>query len=164
MAEVARRLAGLSPAKRRLLEQRLKSRPEAAEPVAIVGMSCRFPGAPDISSFWRVIEEGIDATGEIPESRWAVDQFYDPTGEQSGKMSTRWAGLIDGPDQFDPMFFGITPREANFMDPPAKVVAGGGVGSDGVRLFGSRKNGRFVDRRVYWHRGYRLLENTFSIQ
>ena len=122
MAEVARRLAGLSPAKRRLLEQRLKSRPEAVEPVAIVGMSCRFPGAPDIGSFWRVIEEGIDATGEIPESRWAVDQFYDPTGEQSGKMSTRWAGLIDGPDQFDPMFFGITPREANFMDPQQRLL------------------------------------------
>src|SRR5207302_1828372 len=120
--EISQRLAKLSPAKRQLLEQRLKDNARVAEPIAIVAMACRFPGAANLQEVCRLISEGIDATGEIPSTRWNMDEFYDPTGEETGKMSVKWAGLIAGEDQFDPVFFGITPREATRMDPQQRLL------------------------------------------
>ncbi len=122
MTDLAERLAGLAPAQRKLLEQRLRSEGRVAEPVAIVGMACRFPGASNLDAYWRVIRDGIDATSEIPSTRWDVEAFFDPTGEQAGKMSVRWAGLVDEVDQFDPQFFGISPREASRMDPQQRLL------------------------------------------
>ncbi len=133
MSDLAQRLAGLSPVQRQLLEQRLAkarpaasrpaaSGPAAAEPIAIVGMACRFPGAPDLRAYWRLIHDGISAVIEVPPERWSTEEFYDPTGETPGKMSVRWAALVEGPDQFDPQFFGITPREAARMDPQQRLL------------------------------------------
>ncbi len=126
MSELAQRLASLSPQQRQLLEKRLaqKNLPEkpTAEPIAIVGMSCRFAGARNLAEFWRVISEGIEATREVPADRWDIDELYDPTGTESGKMSTRWGGFIDDIDQFDPAFFGIAPREAARMDPQQRLL------------------------------------------
>jgi acyl transferase domain-containing protein/thioesterase domain-containing protein/acyl carrier protein len=126
MSDLASRVAGLSPAQRQLLEQRLKSRLPAAkplaEPIAIVGMACRFPGAPNLDAYWRLIDEGRSAVGEVPADRWNADDFYDPNGETPGKMSVRWAAFIERPDQFDPQFFGITPREAVRMDPQQRLL------------------------------------------
>jgi acyl transferase domain-containing protein/thioesterase domain-containing protein/NAD(P)-dependent dehydrogenase (short-subunit alcohol dehydrogenase family)/acyl carrier protein len=122
MSDLAARVAGLSPVQRKLLEQRLKSQQPAAEPIAIIGMSCRFPGAPDLRSFWRLIEEGRSAASEVPADRWNADAFFDASGEAPGKMSVRWAAFIDNPDQFDPQFFGITPREAVRMDPQQRLL------------------------------------------
>ncbi|MGA2031843.1 MAG: SDR family NAD(P)-dependent oxidoreductase, partial [Thermoguttaceae bacterium] len=122
MSEFRQRLANLSPAKRQLLEQRLRQSAEAAEPIAIVGMACRFPGAADLDAYWRLILDGREATGEIPPSRWNADEFYDASGELSGKMSSRWGGFVDDVDQFDPLFFGITPREARKMDPQQRLL------------------------------------------
>jgi acyl transferase domain-containing protein/NADPH:quinone reductase-like Zn-dependent oxidoreductase/thioesterase domain-containing protein/nucleoside-diphosphate-sugar epimerase len=123
MSDLAQRLANLSPAQRQLLQQRLeKARKPAAEPIAIIGMACRFPGAPTLQDYWSLIRDGRSAVCEVPNDRWNVDEFYDPTGEMAGKMSVRWAALIDGPDQFDPQFFGITPREAARMDPQQRLL------------------------------------------
>jgi len=123
MSDLAQRLAGLSPAQRELLEKRLAQPARAAaEPIAIIGMACRFPGAPDLDAYWRVIDEGVNAVCEVPEERWSDAEFYDPTGETPGKMSVRWAALIEGHDQFDPQFFGITPREAARMDPQQRLL------------------------------------------
>ncbi len=122
MRDISERLARLSPAQRRLLEERLAQTAEIAEPIAIVGMACRFPGAENLEQYWRLIAEGIDATGEIPPDRWDVDAFYDPDPDAPGKMYTRWGGFIDGVDQFDPLFFGIAPREASRMDPQQRVL------------------------------------------
>ncbi len=122
MSDLAQRLAGLSPAQRQLLEKRLAGQRAAAEPIAIVGMACRFPGAPDLEAFWRLITDGRDAVVEIPSERWSADEFFDPTGETPGKMSVRRAALVDNPDQFDPQFFGITPREAARMDPQQRLL------------------------------------------
>jgi len=123
MSDLAQRLAGLSPAQRQLLEQRLThARPPAAEPIAIVGMACRFPGAPDLRAYWRLIHDGVSAVSEVPADRWNADEFYDATGETPGKMSVRWAALIENHDQFDPQFFGITPREAVRMDPQQRLL------------------------------------------
>ena len=121
--ELSERLASLSPAKRKLLEQKLKEKKTSvAEPVAIVGMGCRFPGASGLDQFWQLIVDGVDATGEIPPERWDVDKFYDPDFEAAGKMSTRWGGFVDHVDEFDPLFFGITPREAARMDPQQRLL------------------------------------------
>jgi acyl transferase domain-containing protein/thioesterase domain-containing protein/NADP-dependent 3-hydroxy acid dehydrogenase YdfG/acyl carrier protein len=122
MSDLAARVAGLSPVQRKLLEQRLKSQQPAAEPIAIIGMSCRFPGAPDLHAYWRLIDEGRSAASEVPADRWNADAFFDATGETPGKMSVRWAAFIDNPDQFDPQFFGITPREAARMDPQQRLL------------------------------------------
>ncbi|MEX0641496.1 MAG: polyketide synthase, partial [Pirellulales bacterium] len=127
MSDLAQRLASLSPAQRKLLEQRLAKSPQplpppGAEPIAIIGMACRFPGAPNLEAFWRLICECRSAVREVPADRWDVDEFFEPTGEVPGKMSVRWAALVDGPDQFDPQFFGITPREAARMDPQQRLL------------------------------------------
>lgn len=123
MSDLAQRLAGLSPAQRALLEKRLaKDKPPGAEPIAIIGMACRFPGAPDLNAYWRLIHDRVNASVEIPAERWDCEEFFDPSGEASGKMSVRWAALVDQPDQFDPQFFGITPREAARMDPQQRLL------------------------------------------
>jgi acyl transferase domain-containing protein len=93
------------------------------EPIAIIGMACRFPGGADSpSSFWQILRDGVDAIREVPEDRWDVDVLYDPDPGAPGKMSTRWGGFLAGPvDAFDARFFGISPREAESMDPQQRL-------------------------------------------
>ncbi len=92
------------------------------EPIAIVGIGCRFPGAHNPESFWELLRDGVDAITEVPPDRWDVDAFYDPEPGTPGKMYTRYGGFIDQVDQFDPSFFGISPREAERMDPQQRLV------------------------------------------
>jgi acyl transferase domain-containing protein/acyl carrier protein len=92
------------------------------EPIAIVGIGCRFPGANNPESFWELLRDGVDAITEVPPDRWDVDEFYDPEPGTPGKMYTRYGGFIDQVDQFDPSFFGISPREAERMDPQQRLV------------------------------------------
>lgn len=122
MSDLAKRMASLSPAQRKLLEQRLAGQKPQAEPIAIVGMSCRFAGAQSLGEFWQVIDGGVAAISEVPPDRWDLDELYDPTGTQSGKMFTKWGGFVDNIDQFDPQFFGIAPREAARMDPQQRML------------------------------------------
>ncbi|XXT21833.1 amino acid adenylation domain-containing protein [Sorangium sp. So ce429] len=91
------------------------------EPIAIVGMACRMPGASDPESFWELLRDGRDAIVEIPSTRWDVDGFYDPSPDARGKMYTRRGGFIDDVDLFDARFFGISPREAAYMDPQQRM-------------------------------------------
>jgi acyl transferase domain-containing protein/NADPH:quinone reductase-like Zn-dependent oxidoreductase/thioesterase domain-containing protein/acyl carrier protein len=122
MRDISERLARLSPAQRRLLEERLARTAETTEPIAIVGMACRFPGAKNLDAYWHLIADGVDATSEVPADRWDVDAFFDPDPDAPGKMYTRWGGFIDDVDKFDPLFFGIAPREASRMDPQQRVL------------------------------------------
>ncbi len=92
------------------------------EPIAIVGMSCRFPGANSTAEFWSLLREGRDAIREIPQERWDLEALYDPDTATPGKMITKWGGFIDGVDQFDAAFFNISPREAASMDPQQRVL------------------------------------------
>lgn len=92
------------------------------EPIAIVGIGCRFPGANSPETFWHLLRNGIDAISEVPKERWDVDSFYDPEPATPGKMSTRYGGFIEGVDSFDPAFFGISPREAERIDPQQRLV------------------------------------------
>ncbi|WP_338866152.1 type I polyketide synthase [Myxococcus stipitatus] len=100
------------------LEARLsKQEASKVEPVAIVGMACRFPGeahAPD--SLWRMLRDGVDAVRKIPAERWPVDAI---PGENP---AVRWAGLLDSVDGFDASFFEVSPREAASLDPQQRLL------------------------------------------
>jgi len=92
------------------------------EPIAIVAVACRFPGAPDPEAFWEVLSGGVDAIREIPEDRFDIDEFYDPDPETPGKIYSRFGGFLDKIDGFDPEFFGISPREAVWIDPQQRLM------------------------------------------
>ena len=91
-------------------------------PVAIIGMSCRFPGAGSPEEFWKLLEDGRDAVREIPAGRWNVEEYYDASPDVPGKMYVRHAALIDDAGCFDAGFFGISPREATNMDPRQRML------------------------------------------
>ena len=119
-------MRNLSPLKRALLalEEIQSKLDQQVEPIAIVGMGCRFPGgANDPESFWKLLRNGVDAVTEIPLSRWDIDAFYDPNPEISDKTYVREGGFLDiGVDEFDADFFGIAPREAASIDPQQRLL------------------------------------------
>ena len=126
MSDLAARLANLSPEKRALLEKRLQQkadvRPAAgAEPIAIVGMACRFPGAATPAAFWNLIERGGDAIREVPPARWDSQAVYDADTSRPGTTNSRYGGFLDDIELFDAPFFGISPREAARMDPQQRL-------------------------------------------
>ncbi len=92
------------------------------EPVAVIGIGCRFPGAGSPSAFWELLTRGGDAIREVPADRWNVDELYDPDAAKPGKMTTRWGGFLDSVDAFDAPFFRISPREASRMDPQQRLL------------------------------------------
>ncbi len=92
------------------------------EPIAIIGVGCRFPGAKNPEAFWQLLCNGVDAITEVPADRWNVDTFYDPKPGSLGKMNTRWGGFLEQVDQFDCQFFGIAPRETIYMDPQQRLL------------------------------------------
>ena len=92
------------------------------EPIAIIGIGCRFPGANNPAAFWQLLRDGVDAIGEVPADRFDQRAFYDPDPSVPGKMNTRWGGFLEHVDQFDANFFGISPREAARMDPQQRLL------------------------------------------
>ena len=118
----------LSPLKRALLAlDDMKARLDGAErsknePVAIVGMGCRFPGGDQPESFWRLLRDGASAVREVPKDRWDLDEYYDPDPNVPGKTYTRWGAFLDRIDGFDPQFFSIAPREAVGIDPQQRLL------------------------------------------
>ncbi len=93
------------------------------EPIAIIGMACRMPGGvTDPQTFWTRLAEGYDAIRDIPDGRWDVEAYYDPDPSAPGKSYSRRGGFLDTVDEFDPQFFGITPREATYMDPQHRLL------------------------------------------
>ncbi|MDQ1292520.1 MAG: AMP-binding protein, partial [Actinomycetota bacterium] len=98
--------------------------PTGGEPIAVVGIGCRFPGgADDVRSFWDMLCRGQDAITEVPPDRWDAEEFYDEDPRAPGKATTRWGGFLRDIDRFDPRFFGISPREAERMDPQQRLLA-----------------------------------------
>ncbi|MEG6511770.1 amino acid adenylation domain-containing protein [Desulforamulus ruminis] len=93
------------------------------EPIAVVGMACRFPGNCNTpEEFWEFINRRGDGIGEVPPERWHLQKYFAADLEAPGKMNTRWGGFIRDMDQFDPSFFGISPREARSMDVQQRLV------------------------------------------
>ncbi len=116
--------AYLAPAEPEPAQQAIAAQAAAHGPIAVVGLSCRFPGAPTPEAFWQLLSGGIDAITEVPAERWDANRYYSPgeDGPAPGKMSTRWGGFVEGVEQFDPHFFNIAPREAERMDPQQRLL------------------------------------------
>ncbi|HEX8189342.1 MAG TPA: type I polyketide synthase, partial [Pyrinomonadaceae bacterium] len=95
--------------------------PAARPRVAVVGMAGCFPGAPDVGRFWRNLRAGRATTRETPAERWSAERFYDPDASKPGKTNCKWGGFLEGFDLFDPLFFQISPKEAELMDPQQRL-------------------------------------------
>ncbi|MEK5493064.1 beta-ketoacyl synthase N-terminal-like domain-containing protein [Paenibacillus sp. FSL R7-0297] len=93
----------------------------AAEGIAIVGLSGRFPGAASARELWRNLRDGVASTGEIPASRFDIQAWYDEDRKADQKTYCTVAGLLDHVDEFDPLFFNISPKEAEIMDPQQRI-------------------------------------------
>jgi acyl transferase domain-containing protein len=130
MSSIAEKLDQLSPLQRAvyaLKETRSKLdaiQRQQTEPIAIVGMGCRFPGgANNPELFWQILKQGVDTIQEVPPERWNADDYYDSNPETPGKMYTRQGGFLDvGVDAFDAEFFGLAPREVVNMDPQQRLL------------------------------------------
>ncbi|MFC3982606.1 aminotransferase class III-fold pyridoxal phosphate-dependent enzyme [Streptosporangium jomthongense] len=91
--------------------------------IAVVAMACRFPGGvTSPEELWRLLVDGVDAVGEVPHSRWSVERLYSADPAEAGKISSRWAGCVDGIEEFDAAFFGLSPAEAEQMDPQQRLL------------------------------------------
>jgi acyl transferase domain-containing protein/acyl carrier protein/ubiquinone/menaquinone biosynthesis C-methylase UbiE len=94
-----------------------------AEPIAIVGIGCRFPGGVnDPQQFWRLLTDGVDAITTVPQDRWHARAFYDPDPATPGKTYASQGGFISDIDMFDASFFGMSPREATRADPQQRIL------------------------------------------
>ncbi|HEU4535513.1 MAG TPA: beta-ketoacyl synthase N-terminal-like domain-containing protein, partial [Polyangiaceae bacterium] len=97
-------------------------RPPTQEPIAVIGLGCRFPGAAGPDAFWALVRQGASAITEVPPERWPAAAHFDPDPDAPGKSVTRWGGFLERIDGFDAHFFGISPREASEMDPQQRLL------------------------------------------
>ncbi|WP_342418534.1 SDR family NAD(P)-dependent oxidoreductase [Paenibacillus sp. FSL H8-0168] len=94
---------------------------ENKDVIAIVGISGRYPGAEDVQQYWDNLSLGKNSIIEIPKDRWDVSQYYDPRPAQEGKINCKWLGALEDMEYFDPLFFNISPTEAEGMDPQQRI-------------------------------------------
>jgi acyl transferase domain-containing protein len=123
-----------TPRRRMSLPSRILSPMDASSPrpvarqadgtrfdIAVVGMSARLPGAPDVEALWQRLTNGDNCIQEVPPERWDWRAFHDDEKGREGRICTRWGGFIDDIDAFDALFFNISPREAEGMDPQERL-------------------------------------------
>ncbi|WP_438939825.1 type I polyketide synthase, partial [Catenulispora rubra] len=97
---------------------------DATDPIAVIGMACRLPGAEDPARFWQLLRDGVDAVSQTPDDRWPMEELYDADVSAPGKVNSRHGGYLDRDTVlgFDAAFFGISPREARQMDPQQRIM------------------------------------------
>ncbi|MCC7368640.1 MAG: SDR family NAD(P)-dependent oxidoreductase [Chloroflexi bacterium] len=128
MSSLYERLTRLSPNRLALLVLDLQAKlgagkPSQPEPIAVIGLGCRFPGGVHgPAQFWDLLAEGRDAIEETPRSRWDADALFDPNPDAPGKVASRWGGFLTNVDRFDAEFFGMSPREARSLDPQQRLT------------------------------------------
>ncbi|MEI2429481.1 SDR family oxidoreductase [Lysobacter yananisis] len=98
-----------------------RAAPEGRDDIAIVGISGRYPKAEDLEQFWDNLTRGLDCVVEIPSDRWDIESTWQPGPVTIGKSYSKWGGFLDRVDQFDPLFFNISPKEAEIMDPSERL-------------------------------------------
>jgi acyl transferase domain-containing protein/acyl carrier protein len=96
-------------------------KPEQSREIAVIGISGRYPGADNLKKFWSNLENGVDSITEIPGERWDLKQYYDPDPQVPNKTYCKTGGFLTDIDQFDPLFFNISPKEAELMDPQQRL-------------------------------------------
>ncbi|MDF4004937.1 SDR family NAD(P)-dependent oxidoreductase, partial [Luteibacter sp. PPL552] len=141
--------------------------PDSRQDIAIVGMSCRFPGARNYDEFWRNLTEGRSSVGEVPADRWDRDAVYSPDVREPNKTTSKWGGFVDGVEYFDADFFGISAREAAVMDPQQRLMLEQAwacledAGYDPA-VFSGTRTGVYVGVFTFDYRDYlgRALENV----
>ncbi|MDD5755632.1 MAG: polyketide synthase, partial [Methylococcales bacterium] len=166
MAEetLSQRMAQFSAVKLALLAEQLGQQREViqSEPIAIVGLACRFPGGIDSpESYWQALCDGLDAMEEVPADHWDSQTYFSAEPNQAGKISSPCGGYLKNVYDFDPQFFGISPREALSLDPQHRLLlevaweALENAGQSSEELFNSA-SGVFVGVGAFDH-GLRLL-------
>jgi acyl transferase domain-containing protein len=101
------------------------SAPTVLAPIAVIGLAGTYPGAASVEEFWENLRAGRDGITEVPEDRWRLDEHFDPnpeTAAKHGKSYGKWGGFIAGMREFDPLFFKISPLEAEVMNPKERLV------------------------------------------
>jgi acyl transferase domain-containing protein/acyl carrier protein/SAM-dependent methyltransferase len=136
-------LAETSPVAQRAIPDKVRALPSAIPPVAtdtqkricadrevpidhpasvaIVGFSGQFPGAANVTEFWANLRAGHDAIREVPPDRWSLPEFYGADAKSAVKSDCKWGGFLPDPASFDPLFFNLSPREAELMDPQQRL-------------------------------------------
>jgi acyl transferase domain-containing protein len=105
------------------MQARLEASERAkTEPIAVIGLGCRFPRADDPDALWRLLRDGVDAVATVPGDRWDADAYFDPNPDAPGKMYTKSGGFLSDTAMFDPLFFGTSPREAVSLDPQQRLI------------------------------------------
>jgi acyl transferase domain-containing protein/acyl carrier protein len=124
MSELSQRISRLSPLKLALAAEWAETELDLlkADPIAVIGLGCRLPGAPNPTAYWQLLVEGKDAITEVPPDRWNLEDYYDPDPDARGKMYCRYGGFVGPVDGFDAAFFGIAPREARSLDPQQRLL------------------------------------------
>ncbi|CUS07306.1 unnamed protein product [Tuber aestivum] len=102
-------------------QQQQQQQNNLTEAIAIIGISGRYPGANNLSEFWENLKAGKDCITEVPEDRWNAEEMYHEEKGQPGKSYSKWGGFMNDIDKFDPLFFNISPREAELMDPQERL-------------------------------------------
>ena len=113
----------------KLVSSRRFSRPRSAapgpapddDPIAIIGLSGRYPEAVDLNAYWQNLRAGKDCIVEVPKDRWDWKEYFTEDRTRSGHHFSKWGGFIEGVDEFDPLFFNISPLEAELMDPQERL-------------------------------------------
>ena len=106
----------------RLRKQRDELLEGRNEPIAVIGMACRFPGASNPDELWSVAHKAVDCIGRVPIDRWNAEAYFDPSLHASGKVVTMEGGFLPDVRGFDAAFFGISPREARSVDPQHRLL------------------------------------------
>ncbi len=98
----------------------IAGRQESVEPIAVIGLSGRYAGSEDVGEYWSKLRGGVDSIAEVPLERWDWRAYYRAEGG-SGYHTSRWGGFMAGVEEFDPLFFNISPKEARQLDPQERI-------------------------------------------
>jgi polyketide synthase PksN len=147
------RTAFSSRGRSRFASGRIESQGEkGALDIAVIGVSGRYPGAGDIREFWKNLQSGRDCITEIPKDRWDYNLDYDEDRNKPGKTNSKWGGFLEGVDWFDPLFFNISPREAEIMDPQERLFL--------ECVYATLEDAGYTRETLSWQQGFGLEGNV----